>query len=173
MRTYWFQEFSHVCLSYLVPHLIGLHRWQLIFKHERLTVGVAPTQRTAACPLYQRKSSRIHIHYEQTLTDLPWGSRPIRLRLHARRIRCGNRDWPRAEQWRPTRGLARIREGSGSTFLRFAASTHSPQLLDPRDTAAGTLSAVGDIHASEQYRRHLVEELALRAVRTAAAKAKA
>ncbi len=78
-------------LSRLVPHLVGLHLRQVIIEHERLTLVVMPLRRTARCPLCQRKSSRIHSHYERTIADLPWGSRPIRLRLQARRFRCVNR----------------------------------------------------------------------------------
>jgi transposase len=80
-----------VRLSNLVPHLIGLHLRQLIIEQERLTLVVVPTRRTGICPLCQRKSSRIHSHYERTLADLPWGSRPIRLRVRVRRFRCVNR----------------------------------------------------------------------------------
>jgi transposase len=79
-----------VKLSCLVPHLVGLHLRQLIIEHERLTLVVVPTRRTARCPLCQRKSSRIHSHYERTIADLPWGSQPIRLRLTTRRFRCVN-----------------------------------------------------------------------------------
>ena len=78
-------------LAPLVPHLIGLHLCQLIIEEERLTLVVASTRRTGTCPSCQRKSSRIHSHYERTIADLPWGSRPIRLRLQARRFRCANR----------------------------------------------------------------------------------
>ena len=78
-------------LSRLVPHLVGLHLRQLIIEHDRLTLVVMPLRRTARCPLCQRRSSRIHSHYERTIADLPWGSRPIRLRLQARRFRCVNR----------------------------------------------------------------------------------
>ena len=85
------QEFPHVNLSRLVPNLVGLHLRQLIIEDERLTLVVVPLRRTGTCPLCQRKSSRIHRHDERTIADLPWGSRPIRLRLQARRFRCVNR----------------------------------------------------------------------------------
>ena len=42
-----------------------------------------------------RKSSQIHSHYERTIADLPWATRPVRLRLHARRFRCANPRWLR------------------------------------------------------------------------------
>jgi transposase len=91
MPSSWSQEFSCVHLSNLVAHLTGLHLRQLIVEAERFTLVVVPTRRTGTCPLCQRKSSRIHSHYERTLADLPWGSRPIRLRVQARRFRCVNR----------------------------------------------------------------------------------
>ncbi len=78
-------------LSHLVPHLIGLNLRQLIIEDEQLTLVLVPARRTGTCPLCRRTSSRIHSHYERTLADLPWGSRPIRLRVRARRFRCVNR----------------------------------------------------------------------------------
>lgn len=78
-------------LARLFPHLSGFRLRQLIIEAERLTLVVESVRRTAVCPQCQRRSSRLHSHYERTLADLPWGTRPVRLRLQARRFRCANR----------------------------------------------------------------------------------
>jgi aerobic carbon-monoxide dehydrogenase medium subunit len=71
--------------------------------------------------------------------------------------------------------------GAGSRAVRATAaeaglvgsSLDEAALRKAGVAAAAAVDAVGDIHASEQYRRHLVEELTARALRAAAAKAKA
>ncbi|CCF83980.1 hypothetical protein NITHO_2960002 [Nitrolancea hollandica Lb] len=75
----------------LFPHLGGLCLRQLIIEAECLTLVVMSVRRTAVCPQCRGRSSRLHSHYERTLADLPWGTRPVRLRLQARRFRCANR----------------------------------------------------------------------------------
>ncbi len=79
-----------MCLATLFPHLAGLRLRQLVVTPEQLILVVAPKCRTARCPLCLRRSARIHSAYERSLTDLPIGDRPVRLRLHGRRFRCLN-----------------------------------------------------------------------------------
>ena len=77
-------------LTCLLPHLVGVRVRQLIIEDARLTLVVAPSRQAAPCPLCQRKSSRIRSYDERTIADLPWATRPVRLRLHARRFRWAN-----------------------------------------------------------------------------------
>jgi len=84
-----------VHLSALIPHLVGFRLRQLISEDNQVTLVVVPTRWTASCPICQHKSARIQSQYDRTLVDLPFGDRPVRLRLRVRRFRCGNRDCPR------------------------------------------------------------------------------
>jgi len=45
----------------------------------------------AACPGCAVSSSSVHSHYQRHLTDLPWGTRAVRIQLTVRKFRCRNR----------------------------------------------------------------------------------
>ena len=51
---------------------------------------VATTSEDAECPLYHRRSARIHSRYERAVADLPWMSCSVHLELHVRRFFCPN-----------------------------------------------------------------------------------
>lgn len=96
-------------LARLLPHLAGLRLHQLIVHDQRLTLVVHPTRRSASCPVCHRQSRRIHSHYERTLADLPCATRPVRLRLRARRFRCLNPRCARRIFTERFPGLTRVR----------------------------------------------------------------
>lgn len=77
-------------LAHLVPHLAGLHLAHIITTAERLILIVTGTGRRARCPTCRRQAHRVHSHYDRTVADTPWGSRPAILRLRVRRFRCDN-----------------------------------------------------------------------------------
>jgi transposase len=52
----------------------------------RLTL--ATSQLPVTCPLCMSVTTRLHSHYERTLTDLPWGGQTVRLHVRVRRFRC-------------------------------------------------------------------------------------
>lgn len=82
-------------LATLVPHFAGLRLLQFTVATDRLTLVLAPTRRTASCPYCRRRSTQRHSQYTRNLVDLPWGSRPVRIRLRVRRFHCRNRACPR------------------------------------------------------------------------------
>ena len=82
-------------LATLVPHFAGLRLLQIIVAEDRLTIVIAPTRRRVPCPQCHQKSVRRHSQYTRTLVDLPWGGRPVRIRLQVRRFHCRNRACPR------------------------------------------------------------------------------
>ena len=82
-------------LSSLIPHVAGLQLRQLIVEDQRITFVLAPSRVTAVCPECHRRSTSVHSGYERTVVDLPWGDRPVHLRLKVRRFRCRNRKCPR------------------------------------------------------------------------------
>lgn len=82
-------------LAALLPQYSGLRLLEINAAAEKLTVDVAPTRRSASCPVCQRRSTQRHSRYTRTLADLPWSGRPVRIRLQVRRFRCRNRACPR------------------------------------------------------------------------------
>src|SRR5690348_12659925 len=89
------QEFSPVRLATLLPQFAGLRLLQIDAADDPVTLDVAPTRQGAPCPLCHRRSTQRHSWYTRKLTDLPWGGRPVRIRLRVRRFRCRNRACPR------------------------------------------------------------------------------
>jgi transposase len=60
------------------------------------------TTPSAACPLCDQPSARLHSHYRLRLADLPWQGRTVELRVRVRRFRCATITCPRrifAEQF--------------------------------------------------------------------------
>jgi transposase len=62
---------------------------------ENLTVYLATTAPTAACPLCGYDSSRVHSRYNRRLDDLPCLGRCVRIRVAVRRFVCPRSDCPR------------------------------------------------------------------------------
>jgi transposase len=65
------------------------------FDIENLTVYLAITAPTAACPLCGYDSPRVHSRYTRRLDDLPCLGRCVRIRVAARRFVCSRSDCPR------------------------------------------------------------------------------
>ncbi|MDQ2808059.1 MAG: ISL3 family transposase [Chloroflexota bacterium] len=59
-----------------------------------ITVLLATTAIQATCPTCQQLTTRRHSSYQRTLADLPWTTRPVRLRLWVRRFFCPNPGCP-------------------------------------------------------------------------------
>ncbi len=73
----------------LLPRFPGLRLENIsIDAQMSVSLRVASTRSSAACPLCKYKSRRLHSHYERTVSDLPWGGRCVRLFLRVRRFRC-------------------------------------------------------------------------------------
>ena len=62
---------------------------------ENLTVHLATTAPTAACPLCGHDTPRVHSRYTRRLDDLPCLGRRVRLRVAVRRFACPQPDCPR------------------------------------------------------------------------------
>src|SRR5258707_1224599 len=55
-----------------------------------LTIELRVRYRSSQCPSCQQASQRVHSWYCRTVVDLPMGEWSVNLRLHVRRLRCGN-----------------------------------------------------------------------------------
>ncbi len=74
----------------LLPKSPGLRLEDIVIDAKTVSLFVASTCSSAACPVCGRESGRLHSHYRRTLSDLPWGGRSVRLSLRVRRFRCND-----------------------------------------------------------------------------------
>ena len=65
-----------------------LHVLEVDLASDWLTIRAEPVTTTAACPLCQSVSQRVHSCYERTVLDLAWGVRTLTLKLEVRRFFC-------------------------------------------------------------------------------------
>lgn len=72
----------------LLPKSPGLRIENIAIDAETVSLSVASTCSSAACPARENPSGRLHSHYLRTLYDLPWGGRSVRPSLKVRRFRC-------------------------------------------------------------------------------------
>jgi transposase len=75
-------------LACLIPALPGLQLEGYTTEPEAITVAMRSTRPTAACPVCQHPSDRVHSRYQRTVADLPWANIPTRLVLSVRRFFC-------------------------------------------------------------------------------------
>jgi len=74
---------------------VGLAVDRVTVTPDRVVIAVCARAETAACPLCQRRSRRVHSRYIRCLGDLPWHGRVSRFDLQVRRFRCGAPECPR------------------------------------------------------------------------------
>jgi transposase len=82
-------------LALLLPVVPGLQLEAYTAKMEAIIFAMRTTEETAACPVCQHPSARVHSHYKRTVADLPWADSPIQLALRVRRFFCDNKVCPR------------------------------------------------------------------------------
>src|SRR5712692_7517739 len=78
---------------FLLPDTIAIEAVYPTKAH--LTVQVACRLQSAACPLCQQSSERIHGSYGRTVADVPCGGRRVTLALTVRKFVCRTPDCPR------------------------------------------------------------------------------
>ena len=80
----------------LLPKFSGLRLENITIDAESVSLSVASTRSSVACPICKNISDRLHSHYLRTVHDLPWGGRSVRLSLKVRRFRCPEPSCPRS-----------------------------------------------------------------------------
>ncbi|BCL79045.1 transposase [Ktedonobacteria bacterium brp13] len=78
---------------FLLPDTIAIEAVYPTTAH--LTVQAACILKSAACPLCQHFSERIHGSYERAVADVPCGGRRVTLTLMVRKFVCGTQECPR------------------------------------------------------------------------------
>ena len=79
----------------LSPTFPGLKLKNLAIDTESVSLSVANTRPSAACPVCGNESRRLHSHYPRMASDLLWAGRSVRLLLSVRRFRCTDPGCPR------------------------------------------------------------------------------
>lgn len=75
-------------LHILLPHLTLFRLLTYARINGVLHLEVQARRRAAACPQCQHRSTAVHSSYLRTVTDLPLGGAPVRLRVRVRRFFC-------------------------------------------------------------------------------------
>jgi transposase len=78
---------------FLLPDTIDIEALYPTQSH--LTIQVRCILKSAACPLCQHPSERIHSSYGRSVADVPCGGRRLTLALTVRNFVCGTPDCPR------------------------------------------------------------------------------
>jgi transposase len=72
----------------LLPQAPGLQLRNVALTAHELTLDLAATQPAMLCPICDQPSTRIHSHYQRSVTDLPWAGRTVRIALVVRKFFC-------------------------------------------------------------------------------------
>jgi len=75
-------------LKALLPPTGPVHLEAVTVEPETLQLQLKTTAPSACCPLCAAPSTRVHSRYQRHLTDLPWGSLSVRIRLTVRKFVC-------------------------------------------------------------------------------------
>jgi transposase len=78
----------HTLITELFPPAAGLRLMDATIEDTSVRLQLTATAPTAACPCCGMPSSSVHSRYQRHLTDLPWGTRAVRLQLTVRKFRC-------------------------------------------------------------------------------------
>ena len=81
----------HPLISALLPPTRGIRLLEASIADASVQLQLTATAPTAACPRCAVPSSSVHSRYQRHLSDLPWGTRVVRLQLTVRKFRCRNR----------------------------------------------------------------------------------
>jgi transposase len=77
-------------VMHLLPPTRSVRLTGMSVEPEYVLFQVTTTAPAASCPRCAIPSSTVHSRYQRRLTDLPWGTRPVRLQLTVRTFVCRN-----------------------------------------------------------------------------------
>jgi transposase len=84
---------AHELQTFITELLSSTHALrftEITVEEASVRLQLTTTAATACCPCYMAPSSAIHSRYQRHLSDLPWGTRPVRLHLTVRKFLCRN-----------------------------------------------------------------------------------
>ena len=77
-------------ITVFLPPSCAVGLSEVTVEQASVRLRLTATAPTACCPCCTVLSSSIHSSYQRHLTDLPWGTRAVRLQLTIRKFRCRN-----------------------------------------------------------------------------------
>src|SRR5919201_4035871 len=77
-------------IAELLPSTYAFRLTELTVANASVRLQLTATAPTACCPCCTGPSSAVHSRYQRQLTDLPWGTRAVRLQLTVRKFLCRN-----------------------------------------------------------------------------------
>jgi transposase len=80
----------HTFITNLLPPTRSARLTGMTIEPEYVLLQLTTTAPAAGCPRCAVLSSSVHSRYQRHLTDLPWGTRPVRIQLTARKFVCQN-----------------------------------------------------------------------------------
>ena len=78
----------HTFITAFLPPFCAVRRTEVTVAQECVLLQLTAMAPTACCPCCMVPSSSVHSRYESHLTDLPWGARPVHIRLTVRTFVC-------------------------------------------------------------------------------------
>lgn len=74
----------------LLPTTRAVRLTGMTIEREYILLQLTITAPSACCPRCATPSASVHSRYQRHLMDLPWGARPVRIRLTVRQFICRN-----------------------------------------------------------------------------------
>jgi transposase len=78
----------HTLITALLPPSCALGLTEVTVVQAHVLLQLTATAPTACCPRCAVPSSAVHSRYQRQLTDLPWGTRAVHIRLTVRKFVC-------------------------------------------------------------------------------------
>ena len=78
------------CILRLLPSTRAVRLTEMTIEPTSILLQLTTTAPTACCPCCTAPSASVHSRYQRHLMDLPWGTRPVRIRLTVRKFICRN-----------------------------------------------------------------------------------
>jgi transposase len=89
------RQTRRTCFTHLLPPTRAVRLTGMTIEREYVRLQLTTTAPTACCPRCAVLSSSVHSRYQRRLTDVPWGSHPVRIKLTVRTFVCRNPTCPR------------------------------------------------------------------------------
>ena len=78
------------CVTPLLPATRAVRLTGMTIEREYVLLQLTIKAPSACCPRCATPSASVHSRYQRHLMDLPWGTRPVRIRLTVRKFVCRN-----------------------------------------------------------------------------------
>jgi transposase len=84
------ERYVGISVTELLSSIHELRLTEITVEEASVRLQLTATAAMVCCPCCMAPSSTVHSRYQRHLTDLPWGTRPVRLHLTVRKFICRN-----------------------------------------------------------------------------------